>query len=824
VRILLLFWLALTLNAETGYDAWLRYVPVRDAKLPTTVVMLDDSAALRSAREELERGVRGMLGKNLHAATMMPDADCIIVGTLPEVRRAVPDIELPQTLAEDSYILKAARMRGHFAVLVASSTERGVLYGTFALLRKVALGEDMQHMNETHTPLAPIRWTNEWDNLDGSIERGYAGRSIFFEGGNVVADLHRAGDYARLLASIGINGCTVNNVNANTRLITPAFLPQLARIADAFRPWGVRLSIAVDFSSPKLVGHLDTFDPLDPKVAEWWKQKADEIYRAIPDLAGFLLKADSEGRVGPSTYGRSHADAANVIARALKPHGGVLVYRGFVYDHHMDWRILKNDRARAAYDNFAKLDGQFDDNALVQIKYGPIDFQVREPVSPLIGALKATNQTLEFQVTQEYTGQQRHLCFLLPMWKEVLDFDLHAADRSTPVKEIVSGKTFHRPLGGFVAVTNVGTDRNWLGHDLAMANLFAFGRIAWDADLTAKQIIDEWTRLTFGNDPSVVNPIAKMQLESWSVYEKYTGPLGAGGLTDIIGVHYGPGIESSERNGWGQWHRADENGIGMDRTVATGTGFIGQYSPPVASLYESLETCPDNLLLFMHHVTYTHILHSGKTVIQHIYDSHYEGAAEAQTFPERWKTLRGKIDEERYRAVLGKLEYQAGHAIVWRDAVCNWFEKMSHMEDARGRVGHYPGRIEAESMALDGYAVTDVTPWETASGGKAITCPAAKCAALTRFSGQRGHYSVSVEYFDQNSGAANYELQAGGKILGRWTADMALPTNKLNGHSSTRYTVSGVALAPGDNIRISGWPQGGELAGLDYIEIEPAAK
>jgi alpha-glucuronidase len=550
----------------------------------------------------------------------------------------------------------------------------------------------------------------------------------------------------------------------------------------------------------------------------------DEIYRAIPDLGGFLLKADSEGRVGPSTYGRTHADAANVIARALKPHGGVLVYRGFVYDHHMDWRNLKNDRARAAYDNFARLDGKFDDNALVQIKYGPIDFQVREPVSPLIGALKATNETLEFQVTQEYTGQQRHLCFLLPMWKEILDFDLHAADRPTPVKEIVSGKTFHRPLGGFVAVTNVGRDQNWLGHDLAMANLYAFGRIAWNADLTAQRIVEEWTRLTFGSDPRVVDTISKMQLESWSVYEKYTGPLGVGGLTDIIGVHYGPGIESSERNGWGQWHRADENGIGMDRTVASGTGFIGQYSPPVASLYESLATCPDNLLLFMHHVPYTHILHSGKTVIQHIYDSHYEGAAEAQRFPERWKTLHGKIDEERYRAVLSRLEYQAGHAIVWRDAVCNWFEKTSHIEDARGRVGHHPGRIEAESMSLNGYLVAEVTPWETASGGKAITCPAAHCEAVTRFAGRPGRYDVSAEYFDQNNGAARYELAAGDKVVGRWTADMPLPTNKLNGHSSARYTVSGVKLAPGDEIRIIGQPQGGEIAGLDYLEIKPAAK
>lgn len=819
---LILLGFSLALHGETGYDAWLRYVPVSHGKLPAAVVTLDDSAVMMSARAELMRGVRGMLGRDLRAETALPASDCIVLGTLAEIERAAPGIELPRTLAEDGYILKATRARGRSALLVASSTDRGVLYGTFALLRKLALGQDTQHVDETRVPLAPIRWTNEWDNLDGSIERGYAGRSIFFEGGNVVADLSRARDYARLLASIGINGCTVNNVNANTRLITPEFLPQLARLAEAFRPWGVRLSIAVDFSSPKLVGHLDTFDPLDPRVAEWWKQKADEIYRAIPDLAGFLLKADSEGRVGPSAYGRSHADAANVIARALKPHGGVLVYRGFVYDHHMDWRNLKNDRARAAYDNFAKLDGDFDDNVLVQIKYGPIDFQVREPVSPLIGALKATNQTLEFQVTQEYTGQQRHLCFLLPMWKEVLDFDLHAADRPTPVKEIVSGKTFHRPLGGFVAVTNVGRDLNWLGHDLAMANLYAFGGIAWDGDLTAKQIVDEWTRLTFGSDPRVVDTISKMELESWSDYEEYTGPLGVGGLTDIIGVHYGPGIESSERNGWGQWHRADEHGIGMDRTVATGTGFIGQYSPSVASLYESLATCPDNLLLFMHHVPYTHVLHSGKTVMQHIYDSHYEGAAMAQTFPERWKTLRGKIDDQRYHAVLQKLEYQAGHAIVWRDAVCNWFERTSHIEDARGRVGHHRGRIEAEAMSLDGYVVTSVTPWETASGGKAVICPAMRCTAATRFAGQRGRYDVSAEYFDQNNGAAQFELQVNGETAGRWTADMTLPTNKLNGHSSTRHTVHGVELNSGDEIRIAGRPQGGEVAGLDYIEVAPA--
>ncbi len=574
----------------------------------------------------------------------------------------------------------------------------------------------------------------------------------------------------------------------------------------------------------KRIGQLDTFDPLDPRVAAWWKTKADEVYRAIPDLGGFVLKADSEGRVGPSTYGRTHADAANVIARALKPHDGVLIYRGFVYNHHMDWRNLKNDRARAAYDNFAQLDGRFDDNVLVQIKYGPIDFQVREPVSPVIGALQHTNQTLELQVTQEYTGQQRHLCFLLPMWEEVLNFDLHAAGEKTLVKDIVAGRTFHRPTGGFVAVTNVGTDQNWLGYDLAMANLYAFGRIAWNADLTAPEIVDEWTRLTFGPDARVVNTINHLELRSWHTYENYTGPLGAGGLTDIIGVHYGPGIESSERNGWGQWHRADENGIGMDRTVATGTGYIGQYSPTVAAMFESLATCPDALLLFMHHVAYKYVLHSGKTVIQHIYDSHYDGAAEAQTFPEQWQQLHGRIDEERYAAVLNKLEYQAGHAIVWRDAVCNWFYRESKIPDEHDRVGHYPGRVEAEAMSLEGYSVVPVTPWEDASDGKAVVCEPEACIASTHFSGPSGWYNIAVQYFDTNNGVAQFELFNGAQQLDHWAAADSLPSSKLDSHTSTRHTLHGVALHTGDEIRIKGFPNNGDRAALDYLEISPATQ
>ena len=314
----------------------------------------------------------------------------------------------------------------------------------------------------------------------------------------------RVSEYGRLLASVGLNGATVNNVNANLHTLDPEMIHELARIADAFRPWGVRMSLSIDLSSPQVVGHLRTFDPVNPEVAAWWRAKVNEIYRAIPDFAGFVIKADSEGRPGPSQYGRTPAQAANTVARALQPHGGVVLYRGFVYNNHLDWNDLKADRARAGYDNFRALDGKFERNVVIQIKHGPIDFQVREPVSPLFAALRHTNQAIELQVTQEYTGQQRHMVFLVPMWKWVLDTDLRAQNRSTPVSEIVEGKSFHQPLGGFVAVANVGLDTNWLHHPMAMANLYGFGKLAWNPDLTTEEIIDSWTRLTFGNDPKVI--------------------------------------------------------------------------------------------------------------------------------------------------------------------------------------------------------------------------------------------------------------------------------------------------------------------------------
>jgi alpha-glucuronidase len=684
--------LAQVSRPETGTEAWLPYSALTPQaarsyqSLPSHIALLGDSALLKTAQQELLRGVGQMLGGTLQDGARSSPENAIVLGTLSQLHDVAPALHPGQQLRSDGYWLKAAKINGSESLIVAAANDRGVLYGVFALLSKIARGQSLVRIDEVQQPYAPVRWVNQWDNLDGRIERGYGGPSIFFADGKVHSDLTRAGEYARLLASIGINGCTINNVNAAPGILEDSFIAQASRIADVFRPWGVQLSLSVDLSSPKVMGGLDTFDPLDPRVGEWWRKKVDEIYQHIPDFGGFVVKADSEGRLGPSTYGRTPAAAANVIARALKPHGGVVFYRAFVYNHHLDWHDLKNDRAKAAYDNFHPLDGTFDDNVIIQIKNGPIDFQVREPVSPLFAGLHHTNESVELQITQEYTGQQRHLCFLVPMWKEVLDFDMRIEGNATPVKDLVAGRVFHRPVGGFVGVANVGMDANWLGGPLAIANLYGFGRLAWDPNLSAETIVDEWTRLTFGSDPLVAKTISAMQLNSWHVYESYTGPLGAGTLTNITGNHYDPGPESSEENGWGQWHRADHASIGMDRTVATGTGYIGQYPAEVQKLYESLSRCPDDLVLFFHHVPYTYVLHSGKTVIQHVYDSHYDGANRARDFIPQWQALSGHIDQERYNDILARLQYQAGEAIVWRDAICNWIHRLSGIPDAKGRI------------------------------------------------------------------------------------------------------------------------------------------
>jgi alpha-glucuronidase len=468
----LLSFLGLT-AAEDGHRAWLRYAPVPNAdsyqSLPSSIVALNStkSSPVYTAGQELQQGIKGILGKQLSVSTngtRQTQASAIIVGTVDAYVKAYGDFDEAGDLEEDGFYVSTEGSD----VLIVGQNERGALYGAFEYLSRLAQG-NVEKDSFTENPHAPIRWVNQWDNMDGSIERGYAGPSIFFRNGFVAENVTRVVEYARLLASIRINGIVVNNVNANATLLSTRNIEGLGRLADAMRPYGVQLGISLNFASPQTFGGLGTFDPLDPTVDSWWANITDKIYAKVPDMAGFLVKANSEGQPGPLTYNRTLADGANMFARAVKPHGGVVMFRAFVYDNHINPANWTADRANAAVDFFKDLDGKFDENVVVQIKYGPIDFQVREPASPLFSTFRKTSTAIELQVTQEYLGQQDHLVYLAPLWKEILDFDMRADNRSSAVKSIISGERFKRPLGGSAGVVNVGTNTTWLGSHLAMS-------------------------------------------------------------------------------------------------------------------------------------------------------------------------------------------------------------------------------------------------------------------------------------------------------------------------------------------------------------------
>ncbi len=844
-----------SVRAEDGSSAWLRYAPLpasansssgnsnssSHAALPLSIAALNSSAAspVYTAGQELQKGISSILGKSLglefesdslHSCSF---SGKVVVGTVDEITRLCGRTT---ALGEAAAAAAAAGLgpdgfwlsTSDGAALIAGQNERSALYGAFEYLSLLAQGNFSRAAYAT-SPSAPIRWVNEWDNLDGGIERGYGGPSIFFRNGRVVDDLSRAAAYGRLLASVGINGVVVNNVNANATLLSTRNMDGLARIADVFRPYGVRLGISLNFASPTTVGGLATFDPLDTRVIAFWANITEQLYQRVPDLAGFLVKANSEGQPGPLTYNRTLAQGANLFARALQPHGGVLLFRAFVYNNHLNEADWTADRANAAVDFFRDLDGQFDDNVVIQVKYGPIDFQVREPASPLFAHLRHTSAAIELQVSQEYLGQQCHLVYLAPLWKTVLDFDLRVDGRASPVRDIVSGARFGRPLGGYAAVVNVGAGATWLGSHMALANLYAYGRLAWDPTANAEDLVRAWARLTFGpGDGDVVDTVAALAMQAWPAYENYTGNLGMQTLTDILYTHFGPNPASHDNNGWGQWTRADSVAIGMDRTVANGTGFAGQYPPEVARTYESSLTTPDQLLLWFHHVSYSHRLSTGQTVIQHIYDAHYSGAETAQRFVAMWRALAGKIDANRHGAVLVRLVYQAGHAIVWRDAVAGYFRTLSGIPDEAGRVGHHPWRVEAEDMALTGYRRYAVHPAETASGAFAVVTSSNATAgtAVTALAFPPGTYDIVVGYFDLARGRSHWELLINNRTVGRWIGDNEdtlghAPSAYLDGHTATRVTFPGIHIDKGDELRIVGTPDGIEPAPLDYVAVLP---
>lgn len=686
-------------SQDAGYQCWLNYRPVNDPvlldeykKYCLNIIIFENNTQLDTAVKELQSGIQKIIGLRPVILDAPRKSGFVMIGTCnhsASVSTLLAEKER-NALTDEGFLLKTLEDKERQFILVTAKTDKGLLYGTFALLRKLQTGQNIAEINQLENPKNPLRMMNHWDNLDGSIERGYAGKSFFFRDQKLLSNRKRVTDYARLLASIGINGVVINNVNVRDyaiRLITRKYLPNLRSLAELFRSYGIKLYLSINYASPVLIDNLPTADPLDEAVRVWWCKKAAEIYSAIPDFGGFLVKADSEFTPGPCTYGRNHAEGANMLAEALKPFGGLVIWRCFVYNCTQDWRDRTIDRAKAAYDNFMPLDGAFDENVILQIKNGPVDFQVREPVSPLLGGLKKTNQIIEFQITQEYTGQQKHLCFLIPQWKEVLDFDTFAKGEGSPVGKVVDGSLFNRPHSGFAGVSNLGDDVNWTGHDLAQANFYGYGRLAWNPELTAQEIAEEWVKLTFPNEPVVAGLIPEMLLASGPVYEKYTAPLGVGWMVNP-NHHYGPNVDGYEYSRWGTYHRADCFGIGVDRTSQTGTGYTGQYYPPNAMKYESLATCPDDLVLFFHHLPYAHQLHSGETVIQHIYNTHFEGVEQVDHLRAQWMSLREYIETERFERVLKRLDQQLEHSKEWRDVINTYFFRKTGIPDCLGRKIH----------------------------------------------------------------------------------------------------------------------------------------
>lgn len=659
------------------YSTWLQFTPIDDAQWLTVLRSLQCIVIGPNVGEvvvtELQRGFHQLAGQLLSMASQAPDRGGYIRITC-----------APERDGRDRYGIRSRQARDRNVVDIVGDTSIGCLYGVFRFLSEIQQRplSDLKALEDG--PSVGLRMLDHWDNLDGTVERGYAGYSLFFRDHKVSYSRQRITDYARMLASIGINAIGINNVNvheAEAHLLTRRHLPQLRDLAAIFREYGIRLYLSVHYASPMILGGLSTADPRDTAVRLWWKNATAEVYSYIGDLGGFVVKADSEFRPGPFTYGRGHVEGAAPLAEALQPYHGHLIWRCFVYNAEQDWRDRSTDRARAAYDHFAALDGQFSENVILQVKNGPMDFQVREPVSPLLMALESTALNLELQVTQEYTGQQKDLCYLLPQWKEILNF----STESRGALASLSDRLMARAGSGIVGVANVGDDPDWTGHPLAQANLYAFGRLAWNPKLSIEEVTREWTTLTLGNDPTIHAVVTDLLMKSWPTFEAYTAPLGVGWMVNP-GHHYGPNVDGYEYSHWGTYHYADHEGVGVDRTVSSGTGYTAQYQKPWNAQYESLTDCPEELLLFFHHVPYTHQLRSGKTVIQHIYDSHFDALTAVDEMMAAWNTLHPLVNGAFFERVQKRLMQQKVNAKEWCDVVTTYFWRKSGIADEKQRV------------------------------------------------------------------------------------------------------------------------------------------
>ncbi len=666
-------------KAENGYRLWLRYervpenvVAAQYKRHTTELVAEDREPAITAAIEELQNGLNGMLGVKIRVKEHVSKDGAIIIGTpegSPIIRQLVSRTDI-SLMGNEGYIIRSIVNNNRPVTIIAANRPEGVLYGTFHFLRLIQTSRPIDKLSITEAPRIQKRLLNHWDNLNGSVERGYAGNSIWkWEELPEKVD-KRYKDYARANASIGINGAALNNVNSQAEILTDKYIKKAAKIADVLRPYGIHVYFSVKFTAPVEIGGLTTSDPLDQGVQAWWNEKAKEIYKSIPDFGGFLVKAYSEGQPGPQKYGRSHADGANMLAKALAPYGGIVMWRSFVYDLSID-----SDRTKCAYLEFVPLDGKFMENVLVQTKNGPVDFQPREPFNPLFGAMPKTPLMMELQITQEYTGQAKHLVYLAPQWKEVLDSDTYARGEGTTVAEIIDGSAEGHTISGIAGVSGIGSDPNWSGHLFSQSNWYAYGRLAWNPSLTSESIADEWIRMTWSNDPGVVNTIAKIMIGSWEACVDYMTPLGLHHLM-AEGHHYGPGPDhvNTIREDWSStyYHKADQFGIGFDRS-STGTKGTGQYAEPLKTMWDSPHTCPDKYLLWFHHLPWTYPMPSGMTLWEELQFRYNRGVDEVITMQKDWSSLKGKIDRERFDHVAERLAMQLDNAKEWRDVCLRYF-------------------------------------------------------------------------------------------------------------------------------------------------------
>ena len=647
--------------ADDGYRLWLKYDRLTDASLRSGyaraaqfIAVSGSSPVLTAASNEVQMGLRGLLGTNI------PVIDRIGSRTGGIVLSIITSGADADGMNEEGY--RIVKRQGN--ILVIGKTDVGVLYGTFALLRHIQTGHSLNNINITSNPKVKLRMLNHWDNPDGTIERGYAGGSLWkwYELPETIDP--RYADYARANASLGINGTVVNNVNASARLLTGEYLRKVAALANVMRPYGIKVYLSVYFAAPKTLGGLKTSDPLDPQVRKWWADKTAEIHRYIPDFGGFLVKANSEGEPGPQDYGRTHVDGANMLAAAMKPYPGVVIWRAFVYKADP-----KADRFKAAYEEFTPFDGQFDPKVIVQVKNGPIDFQPREPFSPLLGSMPKTPLGIEFQLTQEYLGFATHLVYEAPLFKECLESDTYAAGNGSTVAKVVDGSLHGYTQTLMAGVANTGSSRNWTGHPLAQANWYAFGRLAWDHTLTSEAIADEWVNMTLTRQPQAAAHIKSMLLRSRAIYVDYNTPLGLS--RPWTGVHFAPEPwqNKSPRPDWTAvyYHRADSTGLGFDRTV-TGSDALAQYRPEVRRQWANADTCPLPYLLWFHHVPWTKQLSTGRTLWDELCTRFYTGADSVRWLQQEWALAKPAIDPALHADVAGRLATQQREAIWWRDA------------------------------------------------------------------------------------------------------------------------------------------------------------